>query len=186
MIHYNLITRFHRSKDCGRLVDKQKQRLNEQGMKETLYWKSMVTVIMTIHMETNTKTAIIENERRARIKRLKILAQVYANAVEAGAKRKCWRRRERGVEKQGVVCRVTWEAVLLSEESWGESNWACLGDTAHLIQLPGRESEISTQSRKKEQTTCSWYTLPSLPTTHSHTGFSSGTPHWAGGLCSDQ
>ena len=49
----------------------------------------MVTVIMTIHMETNTKRAIIENERRARIKRLKTLAQVYVNAVEAGATRKC-------------------------------------------------------------------------------------------------
>lgn len=29
----------------------------------------MVTVIMTIHMETNTKRAIIENERSARVKR---------------------------------------------------------------------------------------------------------------------
>lgn len=39
----------------------------------------MVTVIMTIHMETNTKRAIIENERNARVKRLKTLAHVYVN-----------------------------------------------------------------------------------------------------------
>lgn len=48
----------------------------------------MVTVIMTIHMETNTKRAIIENERGARVKRLKTLAQVLVNAAEVGAKRR--------------------------------------------------------------------------------------------------
>lgn len=48
----------------------------------------MVTVIMTIHMETNTKQAIIENERSARVKRLKILAEVHVNAAEVGAERK--------------------------------------------------------------------------------------------------
>lgn len=48
----------------------------------------MVTVIMTIHRERNTKRAIIENERSGRVKRLKTLAQIHGNAVEMGAKRR--------------------------------------------------------------------------------------------------
>lgn len=48
----------------------------------------MVTVIMTIHMETNTKRAIIGNERNVRVKRLKTLAQVHVNAAEVGTKRR--------------------------------------------------------------------------------------------------
>lgn len=44
----------------------------------------MVTVIMTIHTETNTKRAIIENERSAGVERLETLAQVHVNAAEVG------------------------------------------------------------------------------------------------------
>lgn len=47
----------------------------------------MVTVIMTIHMETNTRRAIIENERSARVKRLKTLAEVHINAAEVKSKK---------------------------------------------------------------------------------------------------
>lgn len=48
----------------------------------------MVTVIMTIHREANTKRAIIENERSATVKRLKTLAPIHVNAADVGAKKK--------------------------------------------------------------------------------------------------
>lgn len=60
----------------------------------------MVTVIMTIHMETNTKRAIIENERSARVKRQKTLAQVHVNAAEVGAKKKVVREEGNGGEEK--------------------------------------------------------------------------------------
>lgn len=100
----------------------------------------MVTVIMTIHGETNTKRTITEYERSVRIRRLKTLAHIMHQRC-IRAKHKVVKAGTRGEENQGVVCGVT--ALLLS---FVEPACETL---VHFIQQPGRELSRQAGERGK-------------------------------------
>lgn len=106
-------------------------------------------------------------KKSARVKRQKILAQVYVNAAEEGAGRWWWRRTTSEEEKQGEVCRVTREAVCMRGEQRRVAP-SRLGDTAHVIQLPGGESERSQHDREEGAGDFQLIHTP-LITSHTHT-----------------